>query len=195
MTLAEIRKKNAERRQLMASRSNNMLYMKLPNDGDTVVVRVVPPFNGFDRPVKTMQQEIKLKSHFRVQIIADFNAESKLPLSNPRLELTANDVRNLKIENARIWTTPNIAAQRILKEIDKGHSFLQIQRDGKPQSTSTTYNVLNAQQIDDEDWEYLFPNMSKADLAKLQSEEKWEDMPEEELHRLETLGVKENDQQ
>jgi hypothetical protein len=164
--------------------------MKLPNDGDTVVVQVIAPFQGFDRQVMTMQKELKLKPHYRMQTIGDFNAESKLPLSNPKLELTADDVRYLKIEDAKIWTTPYNAAQRILKEIDKGHSFLQIQRDGKPQETTTTYNVLNAQQIDDEDWEYLLPKISKEELAKLQSEEKWEEISEEELQKLETLGVR-----
>ena len=55
----------------------------------------------------------------------------------------------------------------------------------------TTYSVLNAQQIDDDDWESLLPNVSKAELKKLQAEESWEDISEEELHKLETLGVKE----
>ena len=49
-------------------------------------------------------------------------------------------------------------------------------------------------QIDDEDWELLMPRLTKQDLAILQSEEKWEEISEEELHKLENLGVKENGQ-
>ncbi len=65
---------------------------------------------------------------------------------------------------------------------------------GRQRVAKTTYTVLNAMQIDDEDWELLMPRLTKQDLAKLQSEEKWEEISEEELHKLENLGVKENGQ-
>jgi hypothetical protein len=105
--------------------------------------------------------------------------------------LTANDIRNLKDSDARIWTTPFNAVQGIEREIDRKHPILQIRRDGVAKSTNTTYNILNAMQIDDEDWESLLPKVSREVLAKLQAEEKWEDISPEELHKLENLGVKE----
>lgn len=103
-------------------------------------------------------------------------------------------MRNLERKDAKIWTTPYSAAQSIIKETDKGHTYLMIQRNGIRDSTTTTYTVLNAMQIDDEDWGYLLPNISKQELTKLQSEEKFDPISDEELHRLETLGVKEDEQ-
>jgi hypothetical protein len=115
-------------------------------------------------------------------------------LSNPPIDLTIDQIRALKPNEARIWTTPFSAIQGFQREIDKGHSILQIRRDGVPKSTKTTYNVLNAAQIDDEEWDSLLPSLSKEGLIKLQKEESWDDISDEELHRLENLGVKENDQ-
>jgi hypothetical protein len=81
--------------------------------------------------------------------------------------LTIDDVRALKDTDALIWTTPITAADGFRRETDKGHSILLVTRNGVAKDTKTTYSVLNATQIDDEDWDYLLPNMSKADISKL----------------------------
>ena len=190
MGFDEIRRKNAERKQLMQSRSTNV-FIKWVNDQDTIVVKVISPYEGFDREVTTMQGEKKLKPHYRMHVLGDFNFHTGKPLSSPRLELTANDVRNLNDNDARVWTTPFNAVQGIEREIDRRHSILQIRRDGVAKSTNTTYNILNAMQIDDQDWESLLPKITKEELAKLPAEEKWQDISPEELHKLEDLGVKE----
>lgn len=190
MTLDAIRKKNAERKQVMQSRSRG-LFVKFVNDQDTAVVKLVPPFEGFDREVKTMQGEIKPRPHYRMHVIGDYNFNDKKSISNPKLELTADDVRNLKDEDARIWTTPVNAVVGIQREIEKGHSILQIRRDGAAKSTNTTYNVLNAMQIAEEDWQALLPKISKEELAKLQSEERWNEISDAALEALENLGVRE----
>lgn len=191
MTLADIRKKNAERKQIMQSRSRG-LFVKFVNDQDVMIVKLVSPFEGFDREVKTMQGDLKPRPHYRMHVIGDFNYNTKHPLSNPRLELSIDDVRSLKDEDAKIWTTPFNAAQGIQREVDRGHSILQIRRDGVAKSTSTAYNVLYAMQIAEEDWQDLLPNLSKEDIAKLQSGEKWNEISEQELEALENLGGRED---
>lgn len=108
--------------------------------------------------------------------------DQKPKISGTKLAIQPSD--------ARIWTTPFSAIQGFQREIDKGHSILQVRRDGVPNSTKTTYNVLNAMQIDDEEWNSLLPSLSKDDLAKLQKEETWDGISEEELQKLENLGVK-----
>ena len=158
------------------------------------IVQILPPFDGFIREVKSMDGSYKEKPHWRLHPIGDFNFETQKPLSNPPLALTEEDVRNLKIEQAKIWTTPYSAAEGIIKEINKEHSFLLIRRNGATKDTTTNYIVLNATQIDDDDWEHLLPNISRKELAKLQSEETYDNISEEERHRLETLGVKEHEQ-
>jgi predicted GNAT family acetyltransferase len=189
MTLAEIRKRNAQRKQIMQSRSRG-LFVKFVNDQDTMIVKLVPPFEGFDREVKTMQGEIKPRPHYRMHVIGDYNFNEEKSLTNPRLEFTVNDVRNLKDEDAKIWTTPYNAVLGIQREIEKGHSILQIRRDGVAKSTDTSYNVLNAMQIAEEDWQFLLPKLSKEELAKIQSEEKWNEISSAELEALENLGVR-----
>jgi hypothetical protein len=172
MGFDEIRKRNAERKQLMQSRSGN-IFVKFVNDQDTMIVIVLPPHEGFDRVVKTMQGDLKPKPHYRMHIIGDYNFHTNRPLSVPPIALTIDDIRNLKPSDAKIWTTPFNAVQGIQREIEKKRSILQIRRDGVAKSTSTSYNVLNGMQIDDEDWKFLLPKISKEELAKLQSEEKW----------------------
>ncbi len=180
---------------MMQQRSANVKFIKFRNNKDTLVIKIIAPYEGFDRKVKQMNsEEMKEKPHYRMYKIGDFNFETKKPLSDPPLELTANEIRELKPEDASIWTTPFHAANRIAEEIDKQHTFLMIRRHGKQGSTATTYDVLNAQQIDDNEWGSLLPNVSKSELKKLQTEESWEDISDEELHKLETLGVKENEQ-
>jgi hypothetical protein len=191
MTLDEIRKKNTERRQQMQA-VNTILFIKLVEDQDIVVVKLIPPFDGFYRLVKTMQGDMKEKLHYRMHVIGDYNFIAQKHLSNPPINLSIDEIRALKPSDARIWTTPFSAIQGFQREIDKGHSILQVRRDGVPKSTKTTYNVLNAMQIDDEEWQSLLPSLSKEDLAKLQKEETWNEISEEELHRLENLGIKEN---
>ena len=61
MTLDEIRKRNAERRQIMQSRSAGM-FLKFVNDQDTMVIKIVAPFEGFDREVKDMQGKKRLRA-------------------------------------------------------------------------------------------------------------------------------------
>jgi hypothetical protein len=51
---------------------------------------------------------------------------------------------------------------------------------------------MNAMQIAEEDWEDLLPRISKEELAKLQSEEKWNVISEAELEALKNLGVRED---
>jgi hypothetical protein len=191
MGFEEIRKRNAERRQLMQSRSGN-LFVKFVNDQDTMVVKILSPFEGFDRVVKTMQGELKPKPHYRMFVLGDYNFHTNKPLSIPPIALTIDDIRNLTPRDAKIWTTPFNAVQGFQREIDKKHSILQVRRDGVAKSTSTSYNVLNAMQIDDEDWKYLLPKISKEELAQLQSEETWSDISAEELTALENLGVKDD---
>ncbi|MPZ07285.1 MAG: hypothetical protein GEU26_12865 [Nitrososphaeraceae archaeon] len=175
----------------MQSRSRG-LFVKFVNDQDVMIVKLVSPFEGFDREVKTMQGDLKPRPHYRMHVIGDFNYNTKHPLSNPRLELSIDDVRSLKDEDAKIWTTPFNAAQGIQREVDRGHSILQIRRDGVAKSTSTAYNVLYAMQIAEEDWQDLLPNLSKEDIAKLQSGEKWNEISEQELEALENLGGRED---
>ena len=170
------------------------LFVKLVNDQDTMVAVLIPPHEGFDRIVTTMSGERKAKPHYRMHPIGDYNFNTQQHLSKPPLALTIDQVRALKPENAKIWTTPQSAVKGFQREIDKGHSIVQIRRDGVAKNTDTIYDILYAMQIDDDDWEFLLPNISKQELAKLQSEEKWDEISEEELHRLENIGVKENGQ-
>lgn len=187
MALDEIRKRNAERRQIMQSRSAGK-FLKFVNDQDIMVIKIVAPFEGFDREVKDMQGKKRLKPHYRAQILGDWNYDTGQPIIHPRIELTANDIRALKIEEAKIWSTPQSAVQGIQREIDKGHSILLVRRDGQAKSTSTTYNVLYALQMDEQDMQNILPKLTKEDLAKLQTEEKFNEISDEEIHILQNLG-------
>ena len=131
MTLDEIRKRNAERKQQMQAVNMN-LFVKFVNDQDTIVVKLIPPFEGFDRIVTTIQGDRRAKAHYRMHLIGDYNFQSKHHISNPPLDLTIDQVRALKPEEAKIWTTPFSAVQGIQREIERGHSILQIRRDGVP---------------------------------------------------------------
>ncbi|MGH9953925.1 MAG: hypothetical protein ACRD5J_20100, partial [Nitrososphaeraceae archaeon] len=121
MTLEEIRRRNLERKQIMQSRSAGK-FLKFPNDQDMMVIKIVAPFQGFDREVKDMQGKKRLKPHYRAHILGDWNYDTGQPITHPRMELTAKDIRALKIEEAKIWSSPQSAVQGILREIDKGHS-------------------------------------------------------------------------
>jgi hypothetical protein len=186
MTLEAIRKRNLERRQIMQSRSAGR-FLKFVNDQDTMVIKIVAPYEGFDREVKDMQGKKRLKPHYRAHILGDWNYETGQPITHPKRELTAKDIRALKIEEAKIWSTPQSAVQGIQREIDKGHSILQVRRDGQAKSTSTTYNVLYALQMDEKDIQNLLPNLTKEDLAKLQAEEKFNEISGEEIEILQNL--------
>ena len=187
MVLDEIRKRNAERRQIMQSRSMGR-FLKFVNDQDTMVIKIVAQFEGFDREVKDMQGKKRLKPHYRAHILGDWNYDREEPITHPKIELTAIDVRALKIEDAKIWSTPQSVVQGIQREIDKGHSILLIRRDGQAKSTSTTYNVLYALQMDEQDIQNLLPKLTKEDLARLQTEEKFNEISEEEIEALQNLG-------
>lgn len=191
MALEEVRKRNAERRQIMQSRSTG-IFIKFVNDQDTMVVKLVPPFEGFDRKVKDMQGRKRLKQHYRMHVLGDLSFNTGHPLSNSRIELSVDDVRNLKDNDAKILTSPESITKGVQREIEKGHSILQIRRDGDPKDTSTTYSVLYAMQIDDEEWKKLLPRISKEELAELQSEEKFNEISDAELEALENLGVRED---
>lgn len=194
MTFEEIRKRNAERKQIMQSRSGG-IFAKFVNHKDSMVVKLVPPFEGFDRLVLTMDgKKKKLKPHYRFHVIGDYNFETKHPLSTPRLELTAKDVRALKDENAKIWTAPYNATVGIQDQVDREHSFLLIQRNGVAKSPNTIYTVLYALQIEDQDWKHILPKIPKEELAKLQSEEQFNEISAAELIALQNLGVKEEDE-
>ncbi|MGH9975328.1 MAG: hypothetical protein ACRD8Z_05760 [Nitrososphaeraceae archaeon] len=187
MTLEEIRKRNAERKQIMQSRSAGR-FLKFVNDQDTMVIKIVAPFEGFDREVKDMQGKKRLKPHYRAHNLGDWNYDTGQAITRPRIEPTANDVRALKIEDAKIWSTPQSAVQGIQREVDKGHSILQVRRDGQAKSTSTTYNVLNALQMDEQDIHNLLPKLTKEDLTNLQAEEKFNEISDEEIEALQNLG-------
>ena len=141
MTLDVIRKRNAERRLIMQSRSAG-IFLKFVNDQDVMAIKMVAPFEGFDRLVKDMQGKKRLRPHYRAHILGDWNYERGEPITHPRIELTANDIRTLKIEEAKIWSTPQSAVQGIQREVDKGHSILLVRRDGQPKSTSTTVQCV-----------------------------------------------------
>jgi hypothetical protein len=187
MTLDAIRKRNAERRQIMQSRSAGK-FLKFVNDQDTMVIQIVAPFEGFDREIKDMQNKKKIKPHYRAYILGDWNYDKEEPITHPKIELTANDIRELKTGDAKIWSTPQSAVQGIQREIDKGHSILLVRRDGQAKSTSTTYNVLDALRMDEQDIQNLLPKLTKEDLAKLQAEEKFNEISEEEIEALQNLG-------
>lgn len=187
MTLDVIRKRNAERRLIMQSRSAG-IFLKFANDQDVMAIKMVAPFEGFDRLVKDMQGKKRLRPHYRAHILGDWNYERGEPITHPRIELTANDIRTLKIEEAKIWSTPQSAVQGIQREVDKGHSILLVRRDGQPKSTSTTYNVLYALQMDEQDMKNLLPKLTKEDLVQLQTEEKFNEISEEEVRSLQNLG-------
>jgi|SRR3954470_12151590 len=193
MTLEQIRQLNAQRKQQMQAASMNISFVKLANNGDTIVVKLIPPFNGYMRLVTTLQGDKKLKSHYRMHILGDYNFETGKYLSNPPIELDVNQIRELnqRPNNARIWTVPFSAEQGFLRETDKGHSILQIRRDGIARDTKTTYNVINAAQIDDDDWKYLLPKVTKEEIAELQREETWDGISKDELNKLENMGLKE----
>ncbi len=134
MTLDEIRKRNAERKQQMQAVNMN-LFVKFVNDQDTIVVKLIPPFEGFDRVVTTIQGDRRPKPHYRMHPIGDYNFQSKRHISNPPIDLTIDQVRALRPEESKIWTTPFSAVQGFQREIEKGHSILQIRRDGAPKSS------------------------------------------------------------
>lgn len=187
MTLEEIRKRNAERKQIMQSRSAGR-FLKFVDDQDAMVIKIVAPFEGFDREVKDMQGKKRLKPHYRAHILSDWNYDTGQPITHPRIELTANDIRALKIEDTKIWSTPQSAVQGILREIDKGHSILLVRRDGQAKSTTTTYNVLYALQMDEQDMQNLLPKLTKDELAKLQEEEKFDKISEKEIEVFQNFG-------
>jgi hypothetical protein len=187
MTLDVIRKRNAERRLIMQSRSAG-IFLKFANDQDVMAIKMAAPFEGFDRLVKDMQGKKRLRPHYRAHILGDWNYERGEPITHPRIELTTNDIRALKIEEAKIWSTPQSAVQGIQREVDKGHSILLVRRDGQPKSTSTTYNVLYALQMDEQDMKNLLPKLTKEDLVQLQTEEKFNEISEEEVRSLQNLG-------
>jgi hypothetical protein len=81
MGFDEIRKKNAERKQLMQARSTNV-FVKWVNDQDTIIVKIISPYEGFDREVTTMQGEKKLKPHYRMHVLGDFNFHTNKPLQS-----------------------------------------------------------------------------------------------------------------
>ena len=121
----------------MLSRSANVKFIKFRNHNDTLVAKIESPYEGFDRKVKLMNSdEMKLKPHYRMQKLGDFNFETKKPISDPPLELTANEIRELKPEDASIWTTPINVATQIAEEISKQHTYLMIQRHGKQNGTA-----------------------------------------------------------
>ena len=171
----------------MQSRSAG-IFLKFANDQDVMAIKMVAPFEGFDRLVKDMQGKKRLRPHYRAHILGDWNYERGEPITHPRIELTANDIRTLKIEEAKIWSTPQSAVQGIQREVDKGHSILLVRRDGQPKSTSTTYNVLYALQMDEQDMKNLLPKLTKEDLVQLQTEEKFNEISEEEVRNLQNLG-------
>lgn len=187
MTLEQIRKRNLERKLIMQSRSAGK-FLKFVNDQDIMVIKIVAPFEGFDRLVKDMQGKNRLKPHYRAHVLGDWNYETEQPITRPKIELTANDIRTLKVEDAKIWSTPQSAVQGIQREIDKGHTILLVRRDGQAKSTSTTYNVLNALQMDEEEMRNILPKLKREDLAKLQAEEKFDDISDKELDALQNLG-------
>lgn len=190
MTFDVIKKKSEERRRAMQARSMTS-FVKWINDTDTQVVKLVPPYEGYDREVRNMTTgKMQPKVHYRMQILGDWNFYAKKPISNPRLELTIDDVRNLKDIDAKIWTTPFNAAQGIQREIELGHSILQIRRDGAARSTNTSYNVMYAMSIYDNDWDCLLPKLSREDVAKLQSEEQWNEINPVDLEILQKMGIK-----
>ena len=187
MTLEEIRKRNLERKQIMQSRSMGR-FVKFVNDQDMMVIQIVAPFEGFDREVKDMQGKKRLKPHYSVYILGDWNYVTRQPTSHPRIELTANDIRALKIEDAKIWSIPQSAVQGIKREIDKGHSILLVRRDGQAKSTSTTYNVLYVLQMEEQDMQNILPKLTREDVARLQAEERFNDISKEEVRILQNLG-------
>ena len=189
MTFAVIRKRNQERQQMAQARASGM-FLKMINDQDTIVYKLVPPFEGYDKPVIAMNGETKNKPHYRGHIIGAFNARTKKPLGEP-IAMTADEVRALKDIDAKIWTTPFNAAASIAREVELGHSILQIRRDGIAKSTSTSYNVMYAMSIYDTDWQYLLPKITKEELAKLQSEEQWNEINPVDLEVLQKMGVRE----
>lgn len=189
MGFDEIRKRNAQRKQEMQSRSGGM-FVRFVNDQDTMVVKLAPPFEGYYRLVKTMNGDMKEKLHYRMHIIGDYNFYTRHPLSSPPLEMTVERIRTFKDEDAKIWTTPYNAVQGIHREVDREHSILQIRRDGVAKSTNTTYNILNTAQIANEDWNFLLPKISREGIEKLQSEEQWRSLSDEELNTLQNSGVK-----
>lgn len=171
----------------MQSRSAG-IFLKFANDQDVMAIKMAAPFEGFDRLVKDMQGKKRLRPHYRAHILGDWNYERGEPITHPRIELTANDIRTLKIEEAKIWSTSQSAVQGIQREIDKGHSILLVRRDGQAKSTSTTYNVLYALQMDEQDMQNILPKLTKEDLVKLQAEEKFNEISDEEIEALQNLG-------
>ena len=97
LSVERMRKRNADRQQNMLTRSTNISFLKLPNDGDMTFVRIIAPFEGFDRKVKQMNSdEKKLKPHYRMYEIGNSNKKTRRPLSDPPLEMTINDIRELR---------------------------------------------------------------------------------------------------
>jgi hypothetical protein len=186
MGFEEIRRRNEARKQLMQSKIGGS-FVKFAEDQDCMVVKLVPPFEGYDRVVKTYNGDYKEKPHYRMHILGDCNLIRGKPISNPQIVLTYQQVRELKDDVAKIWTCPFSAVKAIQREISKKRSILFARRDGVPKNTNTTYTILAANQMDDDDWEKLLPKLSRDDIAKLQEEEKWESISDEKLQALQSM--------
>ena len=167
--------------------------MKFVEDQDCMIVKLAPPFEGYDRIVKTYNKEYKEKPHYRMHILGDHNLIRGKPISNPQIILTYQQVRDLKDDDAKIWTCPFSAVKGFQREIGKGKSILFVRRDGVPKNTNTTYTILAANQMDDDDWEKLLPKLSRDDIAKLQEEEKWENISDEKLQALQSMKAATSD--
>ena len=61
----------------MAEKTTMINFFSLKNDDDMAILKILPPYEGFYRKVKSMQGNWKEKPHYRVWVIGDVNAKTK----------------------------------------------------------------------------------------------------------------------
>jgi hypothetical protein len=159
LTLAERRAKRKAQMQGNAGK-----YLKWVNDKESRVLQVIAPYEGFILPVKQIDGTIKAKNHYRVHILA-----TNVP-NDGDINLDINEIKALKDENAKIWTTTRTTADNIDSAIEEGNTLIQVTRKGQFKDQKTTYQITPLAMMNASILKKIAPKLKLEDIEKIESE-------------------------
>lgn len=185
MGFQEARQRNLARRQELQSRQSGV-FVKWQNDKDSKLVKIVAPFEGFDRQIKQKDGTPRTRPHYRMHVLGEYNKNTGEGAGVSTM--TAEQLLDMSTHEAKLTTAPQSMGQGISEAIDEGHTILLITRKGAVGSKDTTYDVMSVERITDKELKAVTPKVSKTDIELLESQERWNDISPEEREAFNNLA-------
>jgi len=185
MGFQEVRQRNLARRQELQSRQSGV-FVKWQNDKDSKLVKIVAPFEGFDRQIKQKDGTSRTRPHYRMLVLGEYNKTSGEGAGVSTV--TPQQVLNMPTHEAKITTAPQSMSQGISDAIDEGHTIILITRKGAANSKDTTYEVFDVTRMKDSELKAVTPKINKSDIELLESQEQWKDVSPEEAEAFLNLS-------